>query len=277
MIVKLYRKYLPKRFRDKIYPLYPHGLLDFIRTPRSLVWYYKDYKVKKEVRSQLPLFQNKSGIEIGGGTLFLSSKNWFPVYSVAKSVDGCNFSNHTVWEGSISSNLYCYDNVELGEQFIGEATSVASLTNKRYDFVISSNCLEHIANPLKAINSWLSVLKDNGHIMLILPNKQSNFDHRREYTSFSHLLEDNNNDVKEDDLTHHDEIIAYTDIKRIQEKDRKLFIERSKHNYENRCFHHHVFSKKLLIEIFHFFDLEIVYVGEDWYNIYIIGVFQDNK
>jgi SAM-dependent methyltransferase len=272
MITKLYRKYIPAKFRNEIYALYLSDFLDFVRTHHAPTWYYKSCKVKKKVRSFLPLFQDKFGIEIGGGTKLFSSKGWFPVYSVAKSVDGCNFSSHTVWEGTIDSDSYCYDNVELGKQFIGEATNIDALTSKQYDFVISSNCLEHIANPLKAIKSWLSALKAKGYIMLILPNKQSNFDHRRKYTSFSHLLEDYKNDVGEDDMAHFDEIITDLDIDKAGIDDKEWFIERSKHNYENRCFHHHVFNKNSVIEIYQFFNLDVLYCGETWSDLYILGM-----
>ncbi|OAV71621.1 hypothetical protein Barb4_00544 [Bacteroidales bacterium Barb4] len=271
-IIKIYRK-LPISFRNKIYNIFLGTLINFIRCPHNPVWFYRGYKTKKKLLSLSTLFSDKAGIEIGGGTLLFSSNGFFPVYTFAEFVDGCNFSNETIWEGHIDSKSYMYSGIKLGEQFIGEAVDVASIVNKQYDFLISSNCLEHIANPLKAIKNWLSALKSNGQIMLVLPNKQSNFDHRRPYTTFSHLLEDYHANVDEKDMNHLDEILTYHDIKRDRGAgNAEQFLNRSKDNYKNRCLHHHVFSASVLIEVYKFFNLKIIYCGEDWSSIYIIGI-----
>jgi SAM-dependent methyltransferase len=271
MIVKLYRKYVPQSVRNKVYVLFLGDFLDFIRTPRNPIWYLRNIKTKEKLRSLLSLFHGKSGLEIGGGTFIFSNKGFFPVYSFAKSIDGCNYSNETIWEGTIDSKFYVYRGVKLGEQFIGEATDVCSIVDKQYDFVISCHCLEHVANPLKAIESWLNVVKPMGHIMLILPNKKSCLDHRRHYTPFSHLIEDYEKDIGENDMTHFNEIIMLQDLKKTDIKDMNYFVARSKDNYKNRCFHHHVFSISVLVEIYAFFNIKTIYCGEDWHNIYICG------
>jgi SAM-dependent methyltransferase len=160
-LINIYRK-LPETFRNRVYSLFLGDLLNFIRFPRNPFWYYKNYKTKKELSLLLPFFKNKSGLEIGGGTFFFSKKGLFPVYSIAKSIDGCNFSNETIWEGHIHSESYIYNGTILGKQFIGEATRLSSITDTKYDFIISSHCLEHIANPLKAITEWLNIVNGGG-------------------------------------------------------------------------------------------------------------------
>jgi len=271
MITKLYRK-LPIDLRNKIYKLFLGRLLQLIRQPQIVLEYFKDRENRKLLLSFLSLFKDKEGLEIGGGTFFFSIPKGFPVYQYAASIDGCNFSTETIWEGNINEKIFSYKGQSLGTQFICEATQVDKHIRKHYDFIISSNCLEHIANPLKAIKSWLQVLKDNGVMLIILPNKQSNFDNRRDYTSFSHLCEDYNKDVAEDDMTHFDEIVSLHDLKRDSIRNREQFVERSKDNFKNRCFHHHVFSESLLIEIFRFFNINTLYSGKDFNNIYIVGI-----
>jgi len=86
------------------------------------------------------------------------------------------------------------------------------------------------------------------------------------------LCDDYNKDVAEDDMTHFDEIISLHDLKRDSIRNREQFVERSKDNYKNRCFHHHVFSESLLIEIFRFFNINTLYSGKDFNNIYIVGI-----
>ena len=70
--------------------------------------------------------------------------------------------------------------------------------------------LEHVANPIKALSEWKRIT--SGKIILIVPRKDFNFDHKRPITSFNHLLEDFDNDVNESDLTHLDEILSLHDL-----------------------------------------------------------------
>jgi len=44
-------------------------------------------------------------------------------------------------------------------------------TDKTYDFVYSSNCLEHLANPYVAIKNWWKILKDGGHLIVCVPDE----------------------------------------------------------------------------------------------------------
>ena len=133
----------------------------------------------------------------------------------------------------------------------------------KYDFIISSNCLEHIANPLKAIEEWIRVIKKNGLILLVLPNKEFCFDHKRPITEFSHLLSDFKNDTKEDDLTHLEEILELHDLKMDKRAGNyEEFKVRSLKNYNNRALHQHIFDLNLLKYIFIYFKLEILLTSE---------------
>jgi hypothetical protein len=63
------------------------------------------------------------------------------------------------------------------------------------------------------LNEWARIVKPGGAVVLVLPKKESNFDHRRpehDRGSADHYV----NDVGEDDLTHLDEILALHDLKR---------------------------------------------------------------
>ena len=145
-------------------------------------------------------------------------------------------------------------------QYIGEATEIKALVkDATYNFVISSNCLEHVANPVKALKSWVDILKPGGTILLIVPNKKNNFDHRRPDTSFGHLLEDYKNEVTENDNTHYEEIISLHDLERDCAGDFNSFKLRSLKNDENRCFHHHIFCKECLVALFDYVQLDILF------------------
>ena len=190
------------------------------------------------------------GLEIGGPSSFFRKE--LPVYAEIDACDNINFARHTIW-GDVTDD-YVIDGKHFGTQYIFEATDLH--LNEKYDFVLSSNVIEHIANPLKAVREWISVLKPGGQIVIVAPRKESNFDHRREITDFSHLIRDFENNVGEDDLTHLDEILELHDLPLDPPAGNlEQFKARSLRNIENRCLHHHVFDLDLLQKIFDYFGI----------------------
>lgn len=60
------------------------------------------------------------------------------------------------------------DDVDVVDmQFGGEATR---LPRWEYDFVFSSHCLEHLSNPVQALEHWRDRLRDGGTLFLYLPH-----------------------------------------------------------------------------------------------------------
>ncbi len=211
--------------------------------------------------SLVPLFQHKSGIEIGGPSGFFRKGGYMPIYPIAGSVDGCNFSASTVWEGNLTEGItYHYQQGKTGTQYICDAVGVEKIPQKKYDFILSCNSLEHIANPLKAVENWIKLLKPaGGSILLILPRKESNFDHKRPVTLFEHLVSDYRNNVNETDLTHLPEILKLHDLKYDPLAGSfENFKMRSENNFDNRCLHHHVFDLDLLDQVCNYFKLRVV-------------------
>ena len=207
------------------------------------------------------LFQNKNGIEIGGPTNFFKKTGVIPIYNIVASLDTVNPSNQTIWEGDIQKGFnFVYDDRKSpGYQYILDGISLQKIHSEKYDFLLSCNVLEHIANPFKAISEWKRIVKKGGVLLLILPRKESNFDHKRKITSFKHLVNDYKNDMDESDLTHLPEIIKDHDLSLDPAAGSKeQFIIRSKNNYENRSLHHHVFDMDLLIKIYNYFSIKII-------------------
>jgi len=216
--------------------------------------------------------RDKVGLEIGGPSEIF--RRVLPIYEVAKSVDGVNFSSKTMWEGQlVEGQTYAYMNGRIGHQYICDATELGSISANSYDFVLSSNNLEHIANPLKAVKEWLRVLRTGGYLFLVLPRKESNFDRKREVTTFEHLLDDLAKDTSEHDLTHLPEIIDRHDyamdppiLRRVMSlvtlrgfhpaMNRETMKQRGLANFENRGLHHHVFDHDLIEAIFKYFGMK---------------------
>ena len=45
-----------------------------------------------------------------------------------------------------------------------------NLPNEKYDYLFSSHCLEHLVNPVQALEHWKTRLKPNGVLFLYLPS-----------------------------------------------------------------------------------------------------------
>lgn len=204
--------------------------------------------------------RGKHGLEIGGPSGFFRVDGQLPVYGRAGSLDNCNFASETMWEGTIATTEFAVEGRTLGRQFIAEATVVdQAAPAPPYDFIISSNCIEHIANPLKAFRAMAALLAPGGALISVLPRKETNFDHRRKTTEFAHLLEDFANDVGEDDPTHKAEFIRNFDISLAHFiPSREAFIEMIENNAHIRYMHHHVFDLGLLREACAFAGLATV-------------------
>ncbi|MEP7106633.1 MAG: methyltransferase domain-containing protein [Ferruginibacter sp.] len=204
------------------------------------------------------LFTNKSGIEIGGPSALFKREGYLPVYPIVRALDGVNFSDSTVWEGKLSEGHFYKYQFNTGCQFIAEGSYLPKIKDGNYDFVLSCNNLEHIANPIAAVLEWKRIIKKGGIILLVLPNKSANFDHKRPFTSIEHLIDDLKKNVAEDDDTHLEEILRLHDLKRDpQAGDYKSFRERCLNNYTNRCMHHHVFNQTVIQQLFQYCDLDI--------------------
>jgi SAM-dependent methyltransferase len=218
-------------------------------------------------------FKDKRGIEIGGPSGIFNVSGYLPLYPIAKAIDGVNFSDLTVWEGILSegNNYKYYD--KIGYQFIAEGSKLNKIKDHSYEFVLSCNNLEHMANPIAAIFEWKRILKDGGVILLILPNKKVNFDHRRPFTTIEHLINDYYNKAGEDDMTHLNEILQMHDLRRDPQAGTfENFTARCKDNFKNRCMHHHVFSQKLLKEMVEYCRLTVLRQYSSYTDHFILAV-----
>ncbi len=225
------------------------------------------------------LFSGKTGIEIGGPSQVFSRGGIFPVYPIVGHLDNCNFGNSTVWEGDIrQGRTFRFDqNKPAGRQYILEATSMGCLNSGAYDFVLSSHVLEHVANPILALSEWKRLLANDGILVLLLPNREYTFDHRRSVTTMEHLIKDFEAGVQEDDLTHLPEILELHDLKRDPEAgNSEAFRKRSMCNVENRCLHHHVFDAGLAVMLVEYTGLK-VHAVEEIYPHHILVLAQKSK
>ncbi len=221
--------------------------------------YLRQPKKRKLIRFSRQ-FKSLTGLEIGGPSSFFSLRSYLPIYLFAKNIDGVNFSTNTMWEGKIAEGkTFSYYNNHKGYQYISEAGDLSKIENEVYDFIASCHCLEHVANPIKALKEWNRVLKPGGLFVLVLPDKNYTFDEARPITTFRHLQEDFENQIDETDSTHFNEVINLHNI----EKDngtqtRDQLIERTNNNSIIRGIHHHVFNFELIAEMLAYTKFSVI-------------------
>jgi len=208
---------------------------------------------------------NKNGVEIGGPSPEIGDI----IYKNSFNMDNVVFKNDTIWcDQTLEYNYYPN---KKGKNIINDAVNISLIEDEIYDFCFSSHCLEHIANPLKAMKEWLRITKKDGYIIIIVPEKNSCFDHYRNYSKFSKLLLQFENDVGEDDLSTLPEILKNHDLSMDEPAgDLGQFTQRSLDNFNNRCLHHYVYNPDLLMEICNYFNCEFIYTETIGIHIWFI-------
>ena len=197
--------------------------------------------------------KDKNGLEIGG----ISNSTGKYIYSSCKNLDNVIFSSDTVWQKYNDTQYKFFENKE-GKIILNDAVNLKDIKTELYDFVFSSHCLEHIANPLLAISEWLRVLKYEGYLIIVVPEKSECFDHKRNYSKFETILSQYKNNIGENDLSTLSEILKYHDLSMDSGiKNFEEFKNRSLNNFNNRCLHHYVYDDKLLEDICKYFNCEV--------------------
>lgn len=197
----------------------------------------KRWPIAKEYRETL---QGLRCLEIGGPSEIFGFGGPLPLYSSLAAVDNCNFAQQTIWSS---------DAIRYSRTFIVEGTEL-QIQSGAYDCVIASHCLEHMANPIKALLEWKRVLRPGGLLLLILPHRDYTFDWRRPVTTLEHMKKDYELNMPESDLTHLDEILSLHDLSRDPGRcTPEQFRERSLNNTKFRAIHHHVFVPETAIEV----------------------------
>jgi SAM-dependent methyltransferase len=195
-----------------------------------------------------------TGLEVGGPSAVFQKRGLWPAYPFAERIDNCTFHHQTVWGTSDGTFK-----VGRGKHYIAEGGAIP-VPSGSYDFLLTCDVLEHMANPLGALAEWRRVLKPGGRLIMIVPDPRQTFDHRRPVTSLEHLIADQDKD--ESDLTHLPEILELHDLQRDPLAGTfEEFKARSADNLHNRCLHHHVFSEDLARAVVTTAGFEVSSVG----------------
>jgi SAM-dependent methyltransferase len=200
----------------------------------------------RRVRSSEPFVEatrQKHGLEIGGPSSTFGDSGILPLYRYVASLDNAVYSASTPFSNDPRGNDFQFHpRKAAGRNLILESSALIDIEDGSYDFVLSSHCLEHCANPVKALKEWQRVVHPGGAIIVILPHSRHTFDHRRPITSLQHMLEDSRRNVGEDDKTHIEEMYSLHDFS-LSPMEPEVLRGAVDENFRNRCVHHHVFDE----------------------------------
>ncbi len=198
----------------------------------------------------------KHGIEFGGPTeLFSNSIHNMLLYPHV-SLDGGNLFEENHFQSELSSAYKYFGKV--GIQYNMDCANIDNIKaiDVKYDFIVTSHVIEHIANPIKAIKSWSdNLLKPGGYILSIIPDYRYCFDRNRPLTTIEHLINDYIIDVGEDDTTHIEEQKQLHDW---AYGGHKNFYQLCDKNDKTRVVHHHTFTQETVTAMFNHAGLETI-------------------
>jgi SAM-dependent methyltransferase len=213
-------------------------------------------------------------LEIGGPSAVFKRTGLLPAYAACAAIDGVQWAADTLWHSDVRGD-YAPDGEPTGRVFLTEGGTLDGVPDATYDAVLSSHVIEHLANPLRALDAWRRVARHGGALLLVAPHKAGTFDHRRPVTAVEHMVADYEQGVGEDDLTHLEETLALHDSAR--DIPRGPDWERSRRdNLRHRVIHHHVFVTRTLVELLVVARIEIAAIEvRHPHDIYVAGRFAE--
>jgi SAM-dependent methyltransferase len=120
------------------------------------------------------------GIEVGA----LNAPLRLPDYAKVRYVD--------YQAGNVLQAAYSYLGEVQQPEIISDMESLLGLDDASLDFLIANHVLEHVENPLRALNAVSRVLRRGGIAFITLPDKRFTFDKRRAITPLGHIVKDFN-------------------------------------------------------------------------------------
>lgn len=86
---------------------------------------------------------------------------------------------------------------------IGSAEDLSVLPDDSVDFVIANHLLEHLQYPIRALRSFMRVLRPGGIVYMALPDARAGIDHDRKLTTIEHLLDEHRNGAEQNRESHY--------------------------------------------------------------------------
>jgi SAM-dependent methyltransferase len=217
-------------------------------------------------------FDGARGLEIGGPSALFGANGLLPVYPRLASIDGVQWAADTVWHQLDSASGYAPEGQVRGELHVIDSIDLDPLVSGSYDVVFCSHVIEHLANPLRALAAWRRVTRAGGQMLIVAPHMQGTFDHRRALTTLTHIVDDFERGVQEDDMTHLEETLRLHDRTRDVSTSDATWEQMRRDNPATRTLHHHTFTTPSLLALLDHAGLELVACETRFpHDIYVLG------
>jgi predicted SAM-dependent methyltransferase len=140
---------------------------------------------------------------------------------------------------------------ELGDEWLIEpdilddAERLEHVGDDSQDFVIANHLLEHLDDPIGAIETWLRVLRHGGTLYMAVPDKRFTFDADRSITTLDHLIRDHVEGAAGSRREHLEEWARF--VERVPEPEvaaKATALAESEYSI-----HNHVWTQSTLIEL----------------------------
>jgi predicted SAM-dependent methyltransferase len=93
----------------------------------------------------------------------------------------------------------------IAPDVVDDGARLARFADASLDFVVANHMLEHVQDPVAALEHQLRVLRENGILYLTLPDARRTFDAPRRRTTVEHLLRDHANGPQVSRHEHYEE------------------------------------------------------------------------
>jgi SAM-dependent methyltransferase len=218
-------------------------------------------------------FEGIRGLEIGGPSACFERGGIIPVYPMMSAIDGVQPSARTTWHDLDPAAGYVLGGERRGELHLLDDIELGTIPDDAYGAVFCSHVIEHIANPLRALEAWRRVTVPGGYLLMVAPHMTGTFDHRRPLTPLGHMVEDLEANTGEDDLTHLEEFLENHDSERnvrgVEDPD---FVSELRENARTRLLHHHTFMTASLVELLDYAGLKVLRAEARLpHDIFVIG------
>ena len=113
---------------------------------------------------------------------------------------------------------------------------LAQFQSDSFDFVIINHVLEHVLNPIHAIRECFRILKNNGSLVISIPDKRFTFDRDRKLTDWGELFDRFHNKVRDPRTEDYEEIFQlHPNLKgkKISKKQKLSFLNECKERREH--------------------------------------------
>ncbi|MDQ3123725.1 MAG: class I SAM-dependent methyltransferase [bacterium] len=143
-------------------------------------------KVTKNSLTMNDMRQNCVSLLLGNGVEFGAAANPLSIPIGVKIQYADLFSKPQLEDELYDNSEYEFVDTDIVSGF----DEMKNIENNSMDFIIASHVIEHVRDPIGALDLAWGKLRNNGKLTLIIPKKEKTLDKNRELTTLEHLILD---------------------------------------------------------------------------------------